>query len=127
MTMTTQEVADKLVAFCREGKYEQAVKELYSPEIVSVEAEGSPNRIVKGLAAVAEKGQQFEEKMERINTSFISDPIVADNFFSCAMKMNVRLKGMPMDIDMDEICVYTVNDGKIVREEFFYTVQPQEG
>lgn len=123
--MTTQEVATKLVTLCREGKYEQAIKELYSPDIVSVEPEGAPNRIVKGLAAIAEKGERFESMLEKINSTVISDPIVAENFFSCTMLMNVNLKGAPAAIDMDEVCVYTVRDGKIVKEEFFYTPQPK--
>lgn len=123
--MTTQEVANRLVALCREGKYEQVVKELYSPEIVSAEPEGVPNRIVKGLDAIAEKGKTFESKLEKINKSFISDPIVAENFFACTMLMNVQFKGAPGPIDMDEVCVYTVKNGKVVREEFFYTLPPQ--
>lgn len=124
--MTTQEVANKLVDLCRVGKYQQAIEELYSPDITSVEAEGAPNRIVKGLQAVAEKGAKFEDMLEKVNSSSFSDPIVAENFFACTMKMNVQMKGAPGPIDMDEICLYTVNDGKIVREEFFYTVQSQQ-
>lgn len=58
--MTTQEVANRLVELCREGKHEQAIKELYAPDIVSVEAEGTPNRIVKGLEAIAEKVQSLK-------------------------------------------------------------------
>lgn len=123
--MTTQEVANRLVELCREGKYEQAIKELYSPEIVSVEPEGMPNRIVKGLEEIAKKGAKFESMLEKVNSSVVSDPIVAENFFSCTMLMNVQFKGSPVATDMDEVCVYTVNDGKIVREEFFYTPQPQ--
>lgn len=121
--MTTQEVANRLVALCREGKYGQVVSELYSEDIISVEAEGAPDRIVKGLAAIKEKGEKFEDKIEKINKSIVSDPIVAENFFSCGMYMNVQMKGMPMAIDMDEVCVYQVKEGKIVREEFFYTAQ----
>lgn len=124
--MTTQEVAKRLVGLCREGKYEQAVIELYSPDIVSVEAEGAANRIVKGLNGIAEKGKKFENMLEKINSSVITDPIVADNYFSCAMLMNVQMKGSPVAIDMDEVCVYTVNNGKIIREEFFYTVEAQK-
>lgn len=124
--MTTQKVANRLVELCREGKYQQVVKELYSPDIVSVEPEGTPNRIVKGLKAIAEKSVQFQGMLEKVNTSSISDPIVAENFFSCAMMMNVQMKGARVMTDMDEICVYTVNNGKIVKEEFFFTPQPQE-
>src|SRR6185437_10796350 len=40
-TMTTQQVADTLVKLCSEGKFEEATKALYSPDIVSVEA-GAP-------------------------------------------------------------------------------------
>lgn len=122
--MTTQEVANRLVALCREGKNDQAVKELYAPDIVSIEPEGVPNRIVKGLAGIAEKGVKFQSTIEKFNSSSISDPIVAENFFSCNMLMNVNMKGVPMAIDMDEICVYTVHNGKIVKEEFFYTPAP---
>lgn len=123
--MTTQEVANRLVTLCREGKYEQVVKELYSPNIVSVEPEGMPNRIVQGLEAIAEKGARFQSMLEKMNANVISDPVVAENFFSISMCMNVQMKGSPVAIDMDEVCVYTVKEGKIVREEFFYTPQPQ--
>lgn len=124
--MTTQEVANRLVELCREGKYEQVVKELYSPDIVSVEQEGAPDRIVKGLEGIATKGVKFQEMLETVNSSSISDPIVADNHFSCAMFMNVRMKGVPVDVDMNEICVYTVSEGKVIKEEFFYTLPPQD-
>lgn len=123
--MTTKEVATRLVELCRKGQYEQVVKELYSPEIVSVEPEGVPNRIVKGLEGIAEKSKMFESKLEKVNSSVVSDPIVAENFFACNMLMNVQMKGIPHAIDMDEVCVYTVNNGKIVKEEFFYTPQPK--
>ena len=123
--MTTKEVANRLVELCREGKYEQTIKELYSPNIVSVEPEGVPNRIVHGLAAVAEKGKKFEEKITKIHSCIIADPIVAENFFSTNMLMHVDMKGVPVPIDMDEICVYTVSEGKIVKQEFFYTPQPR--
>ncbi len=123
--MTTQEVANKLVSLCRDGKFEQAVMELYSPDIVSVEAEGTPDRIVTGLEAIAKKGQEFESKIDKIHSTIITDPIVADNHFSIAMLMNVDMKGVPVPVDMNEICIYNVKDGKIVREEFFYTLPPQ--
>ena len=124
--MTTQEVANRLVSLCREGKHEQVVKELYAPDIVSIEPEGAPNRIAKGLEAIIAKGEQFDSRIEKVNTSFISDPVVADNFFSCSMLMNVNMKGVPVPVDMNEVCLYTVNEGKIVQEQFFYTPQPHE-
>ena len=122
--MTTQEVADKLVAYCRNMQFEEAMKELYSPEIVSVEPAGSPAPLCEGIEAVAAKGQQFAEMTEEMHSNEVSDPVVAENFFSCSMRMDITLKGAPR-MSMEEVCVYQVRDGKIVREEFFFTPQQQ--
>ena len=125
--MTTQQVADRLIGLCRQGQFEQAVKELYAPDVISVEPEGVPDRIVQGIDQIHAKGEAFNSKIESVNSSFISDPIVADNFFSCSMLMNVNMKGVPVAIDMNEVCVYTVADGKVIKEEFFYTPQLEKG
>lgn len=124
-TMTTQAIANRLVELCREGKAQQAIAELYSSDITSVEPEGMPDRIVTGLAGIAEKGKKFQAMIEKIHSSSVSDPIVADNTFSCAMLMNVDMKGVPVPVDMNEICVYTVKDSKVIKEEFFYDLPPQ--
>ena len=52
------------------------------------------------------------------------EPIVADDFFSCYMKMDATFKEGGRQ-SMEEICLYQVKDGKIVQEEFFYTPNPQ--
>lgn len=123
--MTTQTIANRLVELCRAGKAEQAIQELYSPDIISVEPEGMPDRIVKGLDGIAEKGKKFQAMIEKVHSSSVSDPIVADNTFSCAMLMNVDMKDVPVPVDMNEICVYTVKDSKIIKEEFFYDLPQQ--
>ena len=123
--MTTREVAEKLVAYCRQGDFESPYSELYSPEIVSVEPEGSPTPITRGFEELMAKGKAFEEMVETMHGNEVSDPIVAENFFSCTMKMDVTFRGGPRTF-MEEICVYEVKDGKIVREQFFFTPQMEE-
>ena len=118
--MTTKEVADKLVAFCREGRFQEAVEALYAQNIVSVEPDGAPVKIVEGLEGVIQKGKNFAEMTEEFHGMEVSEPVVADNFFSCSMKMDVTFKGGPRTT-MEEVCLYQVADGKIVREEFFFT------
>jgi len=120
--MTTQEVADALVGYCRQGQFEDAIKNLYSPEIVSIEPKGAPMEEVRGLEGVIKKGMQFAEMTEEMHGMEVSDPIVAENFFSCSMKMDITMKGAPRST-MEEVCVYNVKDGKIVHEQFFYTNQ----
>ena len=123
--MTTQEVADRLISLCREGKYDEVYKELYSPEIVSLEPEGAAWPEAKGFDQLAEKGKKWQEMLEEFIEGSISEPIVAGDHFSCVMKSKVKFKGAPEAIDMDEICVYKVVDGKVVLEQFFYTPMPQ--
>ncbi|NOQ72899.1 MAG: nuclear transport factor 2 family protein [Crocinitomix sp.] len=119
--MTTQDVANKLIALCRHGKMEQAVRELYAEEIISIEPKGTPAQEVRGLQNVIKKGQQFNEMVESVHNYEISNPIIAENFFSCTMKMDLTFKGAPRST-IEEICVYQVIDGKIVQEQFFFTV-----
>ncbi len=122
--MTTQQVAEQLVNYCRQGNFAEATQALYGQNIVSIEPDGAPVKETKGLEAVIAKGQQFNDMVEEVHGMEISDPIVADKFFSCTMKMDVTFKGAPRT-NMDEICLYTVENGKIVREEFFFTPMQQ--
>lgn len=119
--MTTQEVANRLVELCRQSLYMEAAIELYSEDIISIEPDGAPHPRVQGMEAIAKKGEAWREMMHEILSSEISDPLVAENFFSVAMKSKVRMKDDSV-IDMQEICVYQVVGGKVVEEQFFYTV-----
>lgn len=118
--MTTKQVAEQLVNFCRQGQFAEAVQELYGENIVSIEPDGAPVKESIGLEAVIAKGKHFNDMVETFHSNEVSDPIVADKFFSCTMKMDVTFKGAPRT-SMEEICVYKVEDGKIVKEEFFFT------
>lgn len=117
---TTQDVASALVNYCRQGDFDTCIKEIYSEDIISIEPEGSPHKETIGLASVIEKGKVFNSMVEAFHGIEVSDPVVADNFFSCSMKMDVTFKGATRNT-MEEVCVYQVNDGKIIREEFFFT------
>ncbi len=52
--MNTQDVASRLVKLCSEGRFDEAIDSLYSPDIVSMEAGAPPgmSRESKGLEAV---------------------------------------------------------------------------
>ena len=108
--MTTQEVANQLVSLCREGKFVEAIHSLYSPEIVSVEATAMPggSREAAGLEAILGKANWWHENHEvHVCVRFTID---------------VTFKPTGRRHTMDELAVYQVKDGKIIREEFFYSV-----
>lgn len=118
--MTTQEVANRLYALCNEGKYEQAQKELYAADAKSIEPANSPGlETVEGLDNIIKKGDTFQSQVEAMHGGWVSQPLVGGNHISMAMGMDVTMKGMGR-MQMDEVCVYEVKDGKIVKEQFFY-------
>ena len=124
--MTTQEVANRLISLCREGKYEEVYQTLFSPEIISREPAGSLWPEARGLDQLAEKGKKWNEMVDEFLEGTISEPLVAGDHFTCTMKSKVKFKGSAESIEMDEVCVYKVEEGKVVLEQFFYTPIPQE-
>lgn len=120
--MNTREVADRLVALCRQGQFDQAQIELYAKDAVSIEPEGAPPGSlgsVRGFDAIREKAKAFDQTYEQIHGVTVSDPLVAGEFFSVVMGMDATWK-QGGRYAMEEICVYRVRDGKIVLEQFFY-------
>ena len=117
--MTTQEIANRLVALCRAGDYETVYQELFHPDAVAIEPAYSPTPEARGLAAIREKGRQFNEALQEVHSGYTSDPLVAGNHITLTMGMDVTMKdGNRMQ--MDEVAVYEVQDGKIVKEQFFF-------
>src|SRR5260221_13604216 len=121
--MTTQEVADKLVALCSAGKFDEATKALYSPDIVSMEAGAPPggSREAKGLTAVLAKGEWWVANHE-VHSVKVEGPLVAGAHFAVTFTLDVTFKPQSKRFTMEEVAVYKVAGGKIVYEEFFYTM-----
>jgi hypothetical protein len=119
-TMTIQEIANRLTGYLREGNYTGAQQELFSEDAESVEPAHAPGtQYVKGREAIIAKGKQFQSMVEEVHGGSVSDPIVAGNHFTVALVMDATMKEMGRST-MEELCVYEVKDGKIVKEQFFY-------
>ena len=119
-TMNAQEVANRLVQLCRDGQDIDAINELYSDNIVSIEPEGSPmQEKTIGKKAVLESTNRWYSSVEQLHSFHISDPIVSSNFFACTMNFDITFKDHGRNA-MDELCVYEVKDGRIVTAQFFY-------
>jgi len=117
--MTTKEVANRLVAICRQGDFEKAQKELFAKDVISIEPHATPDfqKETKGLNAILEKGKKWASMVEEYHDTKVSEPLIAGNSFAVTMSMNVTMKGKGK-MDMTELCVYQVKDGKIVSETF---------
>ena len=117
--MTTEEIAKRLVEHCRKAKWEDAQRELYADDAVSIEPFETPAfaKETKGLTAIIEKGKKFDSMLETLHKIEVSEPVVAGSSFACVMRMDLTMKGEGR-MDMKELCVYDVRDGKIVSESF---------
>ena len=120
--MNVQEIANELVAKCRQGQWDDVIANHYAQDCVSLEPEGQdfPAR-TEGLAAIQAKGEIWQQGVEEFHGLEIDGPIIAGNHFSCTMKMDITMKGHPRSTQ-EEICVYEVKDGKFIKEQFFYPV-----
>ncbi len=119
--MTTEEVANRLVSLCRQEKHPQAQEELYHKDIISIEDEKSGAPITKGMEAIRQKTKAWEASVVAIHDAYVSDPIISKNHFAVTMENDITFKEQGR-VQISEICVYEVHEGKIVKEQFFYTM-----
>jgi SnoaL-like domain len=121
---TCLEVGKKLVAMCREGKNMEAVEQLYSPQIVSIEAmsDGKMPARTEGIEAIRGKAKWWFDN-HTIHSAKADGPWPHGERFIVRFTYDITPKAGPMAgkrMTMDESALYTVKDGKIVHEEFFY-------
>jgi ketosteroid isomerase-like protein len=120
---TSMEVGKKLVELCKQGKNEEAMKTLYASNIVSVEAGAPPGQSAEssGIEAVIGKSKWWADNHE-VHSANVEGPWPNGDRFIVRFTYDVTNKPSGKRMTMDEGALYTVKDGKIVREEFFYAM-----
>ena len=117
--MNTEEVANKVVELTRKQAWHEAVDALYDKDIVSVEAHGmdgqSPEK--RGIDAIRGKADWWINTME-VHSFEVNGPFVAHDRFVVQYDVDVTDKDSKRRFQLSEVGVYTVKNGKIVREEF---------
>jgi len=115
------EIAKKLVELCKQGKNLEALNTLFADDVVSVEAVAMPGaqQEVKGLAAVKGKGEWWVANHE-IHSAVVTGPWPHGDRFVVGFQYDVTNKPSGKRMKLDEVGLYSVRNGKIVREEFFY-------
>ena len=119
--MTNEEIANRLVELCRTSQYDQAYAELFAENAVNIEPEHTQMPPAVGLAALKQKTEQFRSMIKEMHGGFVSDPLIAGNYFTLTMGVDYTNQEGAR-VDMKEVCVYEVQDGKIVKEYGFYDI-----
>jgi ketosteroid isomerase-like protein len=117
--MTTEEVARKTVELVRKQAWYDALDALYADDIVSVEARAGEGESpeTRSKEAVRKKIDWWVGAME-VHGFKASEPFVAHDRFVVQYDADVSDKESKKRFQMSEVGVYTVKNGKIVREEF---------
>jgi ketosteroid isomerase-like protein len=123
--MTLQEIADALADHCRKGTEREGLKTLYADDAVSVEAmpmPGTDTQVTEGKQGISGKHDYWDNAMEQVEMTVGGPFPHQPDKFALTFKGTAKVKETGEDFPMDEVAVYTVKDGKIVREEFFYSM-----
>jgi ketosteroid isomerase-like protein len=125
--VSTAAVANELVSLCRGGRNLDAIAKLYSPKIVSIEPVGSEAMPAEmtGIDAIRQKNEWWFENYE-VNSAEVNGPFVGGDQFAVQYVFDTTFKPTGQRSTMAEMALYTVKDGKIVREQFFYNAPEGE-
>ena len=119
---STAAIAEELVALCKAGRNLDAINSLYAQDIVSVESMGNEQmpQTTKGLDAIRKKNEWWRDNNE-VHSARVDGPFIGeDDKFTVYYNFDVTSKPRNQRATMEEMALYTVKDGKIVREQFFY-------
>ena len=123
--LSTRDLAVTLVDLCNSGRNHECYDRFYADDVVSVEAAplfpgGSP--VSDGLPAVRAKIEGWT-RMAKMSDAVCEGPFLhGDDKFAVRNTAKMEFVEGPMrgrTVEIVEVGVYTVREGKIVREEFF--------
>ena len=114
--ITITEIANRLSSLCCEQKFIQAYTELFSDHAESIDPVYN-NEPLKGLINLLERERKFISGAE-VHEIKVSEPLYAGNYFCVVISMDFTVKGSDRK-KLEELCVYKVEHGKIISQQFF--------
>lgn len=119
--MSTTEIGKRYVELVSQHKYDECVNELFAKDAISVEAFAPPgqDRTVRGVEAIHAKGKWWGDN-HTVHSASVLGPYPHDDRFAVHFAYDITFKPENRRFPMNEVGVFTVKDGKIVKEEFFY-------
>lgn len=125
---TTMEIGQQLVEMCRQGKHMEAINAMYSRDVVSIEPVSTPAHPARqdGLDAIRAKNKWWVDN-HTVHSSDIRGPYPHGDRFVVFFRYDATANHGPMAgqrFQMEEAALYTIHEGKIIQEEFFYQMGP---
>ena len=117
--MTIAEIARDFADLLKRGDDEAAAGKYNADDIVSHEAQEGPMSVCRGKDAVKAKGDWWQANHE-VHGSSVEGPFVNGNQFAVRLQYDLTPKSTGKRVTMQEVALYTVKDGKVAEERFFY-------
>jgi hypothetical protein len=117
LPVTQRSIANQLVEWCNQGKNFDVMRTMYTPDIVSIEANGEET---VGQVPVIQKSERWQAantiKRQVVRGPFFNGP----NQFAAQFTFDVTRNATGENVTLEEVAVYTMRGDKIAREQFFY-------
>jgi hypothetical protein len=112
-------IATAFTDLLKAGQHSEAGKRFWSPGVVSIEPMEGPMARCEGAEAVQAKGAWWVSAYEW-HGGDVEGPFVHGDQFAVRFTMDVTERASGRRTQMTEVGLYTVADGRIVDERFFY-------
>ena len=119
--MSTQDTANALVALWKAGQFAEAGETYWADDVVSIEPGGPPGMdpVSRGKTAARGKGEWWSGAHETHGVT-VEGPFLNGDQFVVRFTMDVTVRQSGQRMQLDETALYTIKDGKIAEERFFF-------
>ena len=117
---TIHEVVARFNELAKEEKWFEIQDELFADDVRSIDPPNSPYfSYAEGKAAVRKKGEDWVKRIEAGHRVHTTEPVIGGNHFAVGREVDITVQGFGR-IQINEIMLYEVKNGKIISEQFFY-------
>ena len=121
--MTTQQIAAQYQEMMNQRKFVEIQDNLYHEDVVCQEPEKAAALgfaiITNGREAIKAKGVARRATIETFHSYECSTPLVAGEYFTVTLRQEITFK-TGVRTGLEEIGVFQVKDGQIIKEQFFF-------
>lgn len=118
--LSTQEVAERFSELASQEKWFDIQDELFADNVRSIYPPNSPYfGYAEGKEAVRKKGEDFVSRIEAVHKRHTTQAIAGSKYFAVGREVDITVQGHGR-IQINQIMLYEVENGKIISEQFFY-------
>ena len=118
--LTVNEIAARFHELAQQEKWFEIQDDFFAENVRSIDPPGSPYfGYAEGKEDVRRKGKDFVGRITEVHRLYTSAPLVSGNHFVVGRETDITVQPHGR-IQITQVMLYEVKDGKIVLEQFFY-------